>query len=127
MIFDKILKFRYIQNTSILVGDIVRFNIWNNRFSPSLYRIIRQKPFHYFNKDLMEIFFQKNSPNICSLSENAYICCRNNNKSHENKYSKYILVVALFTTHQVVRNQSSCIYYRNIKKVCRTYGGPFFI
>lgn len=59
MIFDKILKFRYIQNTSILVGDIVRFNIWNNRFSPSLYRIIRQKPFHYFNKDLMENFFSK--------------------------------------------------------------------
>ena len=27
----------------------------------------------------------------------VYICCRNNKNSHENIYSKYILVVALFT------------------------------
>lgn len=64
---------------------------------------------------------------VCSLSENTYICCRNNNNGHENIYSKYILVVALFTTPQVVRNQSSCIYYKQYKKVCRTYGGPFSV
>ena len=29
---------------------------------------------------------------------------------------KYILEVVFFTTHKVVRNQSSCIYYRDIIK-----------
>ena len=37
-------------------------------------------------------------------------------KVNENNVSKYILVVALFTTHKVVRNQSSCIYYHDIIK-----------
>ena len=44
------------------------------------------------------------------LSENIYICCRNNKNSHENIYSKYILVVALFTPQTVVRNAVLCIY-----------------
>ena len=49
------------------------------------------------------IFFVKKSQNICHLSKNAYIC-RRKETTNDNVYSKYMLVVALFTTHTVARN-----------------------
>ena len=47
---------------------------------------------------------QKKQVFICSLSKNRYICCRINTTTDEN-IRKYILVVALFTTHKVVRDE----------------------